>query len=75
MRQRTLGQDGLQVSALGFGCMGISFGYGPATSRDEGLAIIELDVSAKGAERSARESVGFVRGKLGLDLEPAGAAR
>jgi aryl-alcohol dehydrogenase-like predicted oxidoreductase len=40
MRQRTLGQDGLEVSALGFGCMGISFGYGPATSRDEGLAII-----------------------------------
>jgi inosose dehydratase len=41
----------------------------------EGLAIIELDISAKGAERSARESVGFVRGELGLDLEPAGAAR
>jgi aryl-alcohol dehydrogenase-like predicted oxidoreductase len=40
MRQRTIGQDGLEVSALGFGCMGISFGYGPATSRDEGLAII-----------------------------------
>jgi pyridoxine 4-dehydrogenase len=40
MRQRTLGQDMLEVSALGFGCMGISFGYGPATSRDEGLEII-----------------------------------
>jgi aryl-alcohol dehydrogenase-like predicted oxidoreductase len=39
MQQRTLGQ-GLDVSALGFGCMGISFGYGPATSRDEGIAII-----------------------------------
>jgi aryl-alcohol dehydrogenase-like predicted oxidoreductase len=39
MQQRTLGQ-GLSVSALGFGCMGISFGYGPATSRDEGIAII-----------------------------------
>src|SRR6476660_5856885 len=40
MQKRALGQDGLEVSALGFGCMGISFGYGPATSRDEGLAII-----------------------------------
>jgi len=40
MQQRKLGGSGLEVSALGFGCMGISFGYGPATSRDEGIAII-----------------------------------
>ena len=40
MQKRTLGKSGLEVSAIGFGCMGISFGYGPATSRDEGLAII-----------------------------------
>jgi len=40
MQQRTLGKSGLEVSAIGFGCMGISFGYGPATSRDEGIAII-----------------------------------
>jgi aryl-alcohol dehydrogenase-like predicted oxidoreductase len=37
---RTLGTGGLEVSALGFGCMGISFGYGPSTSREDGLAII-----------------------------------
>ena len=30
MQKRTLGKSGLEVSALGFGCMGISFGYGPA---------------------------------------------
>ena len=30
MRCRTLGTSGLEVSALGFGCMGLSFGYGPA---------------------------------------------
>jgi aryl-alcohol dehydrogenase-like predicted oxidoreductase len=35
-----LGKSGLEVSALGFGCMGISFGYGPAATRDEGIAII-----------------------------------
>ena len=40
MQKRTLGKSGLEVSALGFGCMGLSFGYGPATSRDEGIAII-----------------------------------
>jgi len=45
MQQRTLGQ-GLHVSALGFGCMGISFGYGPATSRDDGIAIIRAAVDS-----------------------------
>ena len=38
--------------------------------RYDGLAIVELDVSAKGAERSARESVAYVRDVLGLQLEP-----
>jgi aryl-alcohol dehydrogenase-like predicted oxidoreductase len=40
MQKRALGRSGLEVSALGFGCMGISFGLGPATSREDGLAII-----------------------------------
>jgi aryl-alcohol dehydrogenase-like predicted oxidoreductase len=40
MQKRTLGKTGLEVSAIGFGCMGISFGYGPATSREDGIAII-----------------------------------
>src|SRR5438876_9013527 len=44
MQKRTLGKSGLGVSALGFGCMGISFGYGPAASREEGLAIIRAAV-------------------------------
>ena len=44
MRKRVLGNRGLEISALGFGCMGISFGYGPATSREEGLAIIRAAV-------------------------------
>jgi aryl-alcohol dehydrogenase-like predicted oxidoreductase len=44
MQKRTLGKSGLEVSALGFGCMGISFGYGPAASRDEGIAIIRAAV-------------------------------
>ena len=44
MQKRKLGNSGLEVSALGFGCMGISFGYGPATSRQEGIAVIRAAV-------------------------------
>src|SRR5258706_4885297 len=44
MQKRTLGKGGLEVSTLGFGCMGISVGYGPAASREEGLAIIRAAV-------------------------------
>src|SRR5678816_716746 len=44
MQKRTLGRDGLEVSALGFGCMGISFGYGQPATREEGIAIIRAAV-------------------------------
>jgi aryl-alcohol dehydrogenase-like predicted oxidoreductase len=44
MRTRPLGKSGLDVSALGFGCMGISFGYGPAIDRQQGIAIIRAAV-------------------------------
>ena len=44
MQQRTLGKDGLEVSALGFGCMGISQSYGRPSTREEGIAIIRAAV-------------------------------
>jgi len=44
MQKRRLGTGGLEVSALGFGCMGISFGYGTATSRADGIGIIRAAV-------------------------------
>ncbi len=44
MQTRMLGKSGLEVSALGFGCMGISSGYGPAASRQDGVAIIRAAV-------------------------------
>lgn len=40
MRKRTLGQSGLEVSAIGLGCMGLSFAYGKATERQEAIALI-----------------------------------
>src|SRR3974377_950767 len=40
MNRRTLGKNGLQVSALGLGCMGLSFGYGPATEKNEAIKLI-----------------------------------
>jgi aryl-alcohol dehydrogenase-like predicted oxidoreductase len=40
MRKRTLGRSGIEVSALGYGCMGLEGVYGPATGREEGIKII-----------------------------------
>ena len=40
MQTRTLGKYGPAVSALGFGCMGLSFGYGPAVDHRQGIALI-----------------------------------
>jgi aryl-alcohol dehydrogenase-like predicted oxidoreductase len=40
MQQRELGQSGLKVSALGLGCMGMSFGLGPAADKKEMIALI-----------------------------------
>ena len=40
MRKRTLGNSGLQVSAVGLGCMGLSYGYGPAVDKEVGISLI-----------------------------------
>jgi aryl-alcohol dehydrogenase-like predicted oxidoreductase len=40
MKKRILGNSGLEVSALGFGCMGLSFGYGPAQEKQAAIALI-----------------------------------
>jgi len=40
MKKRILGKSGLEVSALGLGCMGLSFGYGPAAGREAALKLI-----------------------------------
>lgn len=44
MQIRKLGSAGLEVSALGLGCMGLSFGYGPATEKTKGIELIRAAV-------------------------------
>lgn len=44
MQKRTLGKSGLEVSAVGLGCMGMSFGYGPAADKKKMISLIHAAV-------------------------------
>lgn len=44
MQKRKLGKSNLEVSAIGFGCMGLSFGFGPAVEKQQGIAVIRAAV-------------------------------
>jgi aryl-alcohol dehydrogenase-like predicted oxidoreductase len=44
MQKRTLGKSGLEVSAIGLGCMGLSFAYGPAVDKQQGISLIRAAV-------------------------------
>ena len=44
MQKRKLGKSNLEVSAIGLGCMGLSFGYGPAVDKQEGISLIRAAV-------------------------------
>src|SRR6476659_9766649 len=44
MEKRHLGKSGLEVSAIGLGCMGLSFGYGPAVAKQQGISLIRSAV-------------------------------
>ena len=46
MEKRKLGNSGLEVSALGLGCMGLSFGYGPATDKQNAIQLIRAAFDA-----------------------------
>src|SRR5260221_1335660 len=44
MQKRVLGKSGLEVSAIGFGCMGLNFGYANSVSKEEGIKLIRAAV-------------------------------
>jgi len=44
MQKRKLGNSNLEVSALGLGCMGLSYGYGPATDKQQAISLIRAGV-------------------------------
>jgi len=44
MQKRKLGKSNLEVSAIGFGCMGLSFGFGPPVDKQQGIAVIRTAV-------------------------------
>jgi aryl-alcohol dehydrogenase-like predicted oxidoreductase len=44
MQKRKLGKSNLEVSAIGLGCMGLSFGYGPPVDKQEGISLIRAAV-------------------------------
>jgi len=46
MKKRSLGNSGLEVSALGLGCMGLSFAYGPGVDKQEGIQLLRAAYEA-----------------------------
>ncbi|RNI24050.1 aldo/keto reductase [Rufibacter latericius] len=72
MPKRILGESGLEVSTLGLGCMGLSFGYGPATDRQEALKLIRAAFERGVTFFDTAEAYGpFVNEELlGEALEP-----
>jgi len=72
MEKRKLGSSGLEVSAIGLGCMGLSFGYGPATDKQEGIRLIRAAVERGVTLFDTAEAYGpFINEELvGEALEP-----
>ena len=59
MQKRYLGKSGLEVSALGLGCMGLSHGYGPATDTRQAIELIRAAVERGVTNLRYRRSAWF----------------
>ncbi|SHK13939.1 aldo/keto reductase [Chryseobacterium polytrichastri] len=72
MKTRTLGNQGLEVSELGLGCMGLSFGYGPATDKTEAIKLLQTAFDAGVTFFDTAEAYGPYTNEelLGEALEP-----
>lgn len=71
MQKRTLGNSGLEVSRLGLGCMGLSYGYGPATDTNHAVALIRAAVERGVTFFDTAEAYGAINEQvLGEALAP-----
>ncbi|RZM28662.1 MAG: aldo/keto reductase, partial [Pedobacter sp.] len=72
MEKRKLGSGGLSVSALGLGCMGLTFGYGPATDEKEAIELIRdaYELGVTFFDTAEAYSQGGNETMLGKALEP-----
>ena len=70
MLERELGKSGLTVSAIGFGCMGLSYGYGPAAERQEAIALIRAAAERGVTLFDTAEAYGPNEELVGEALEP-----
>lgn len=71
MQKRKIGNSGLEVSAIGLGCMGLSFGYGPATEKSEGIKLIRAAVERGITFFDTAEAYGqFNEELVGESVEP-----
>ena len=71
MQKRKLGKSGLEVSAIGYGAMGLSHGYGPATDRQQAIALIRAAVEWGVTFFDTAQIYGLVNEEIvGEGLEP-----
>jgi aryl-alcohol dehydrogenase-like predicted oxidoreductase len=70
MQQRELGKSGLRVSAIGLGCMGLSYGYGPATERKAAVELIRMAVERGVTFFDTAEAYGQNEALIGEALAP-----
>jgi aryl-alcohol dehydrogenase-like predicted oxidoreductase len=72
MQQRKLGNTDLKVSAIGFGCMGLSYGYGPAADRQDAIKLIQAAVERGVTFFDTAEAYGTNEDVVGEALAPYG---